>query len=279
MIAPFELEKIISKTQDAAYCAGDILLKHLSVKPVIRFKGQYNMCTDADLESESFLIQRLSEIAPGIPVISEEDYESRMTEILHTKTWKWLVDPLDGTTNFAHKVPHFCVSIALVNEQNKPQLAVVFDPSRKELFSATIGGGTFLNGARCSVSTSPDLEHSLVATGFPYKIRELKKNNLIEFCAMRLRVQGVRRIGAAALDLAYVASGRLDGFWERWLKPWDTAAGILLITEAGGRISLFNGSNYELHEAEILASNSLVHQEMMSILNRDWPELPVELYS
>jgi myo-inositol-1(or 4)-monophosphatase len=182
------------------------------------------------------------------------------------------LDPLDGTTNFAHGLPHFAISIAPMLE-SKPVLGIVYNPAQNEMYTAIIHQGAYLNAEPIRPSTSKSLEKSLVATGFPYKVRELKQNNLKEFCAFRLECQGVRRFGAAALDLAYVATGRLDGFWERWLKPWDTAAGVLLVREAGGSVTRFDGSEYSIFHSDIVASNGTIHQSMLDVLKRPLPEL------
>jgi len=253
--------------------AGQIVLEHFNKPMKINFKGQYDMVTEADLASEKFIIDALKKVTPGIRVLSEEDVEKTQTQLNGNSGLEWIVDPLDGTTNFAHGFPHFCVSIALCDNKI-PLIGIIFDPCRNELFGAIRGEGVTVNSHPCSVSSTLDLERALIATGFPYEVRTLTQNNLMEFCAFRLRTQGVRRIGAAALDLAYVAAGRLDGFWERWLKPWDTAAGILLVTEAGGRVSRFDGSDHSIDDRDILAANTSIHKAMVKILSVEWPSLP-----
>lgn len=255
--------------------AGNILKHYFGSAIRIDFKGQNDMVTEADLASESAIISMLREITPDIPVMSEEEFETKDTSFEHQPELIWILDPLDGTTNFAHKLPHFCISLALV-ANHEPIFGMIYDPIREEMFSTIKGCGAVLNGVSCSVSSVSRLSQSLVATGFPYKVRQIENNNLVEFCAFRLRSQGVRRIGAAALDLAYVACGRLDGFWERWLKPWDTAAGILLVEESGGKISHFDGSRFSIYSPQILSSNGKIHSEMLDVLNRPWPQLPQE---
>lgn len=253
--------------------AGRLLLGYFEQPFRIDFKGQFNMVTEADIASESFLIEKLTGIDPGINIFSEENLENQSATIRHFHEYDWVVDPLDGTTNFAHRVPHFCISVALVRS-GLPVTGVVYNPCSGEMFTAIKGHGAFLNGTRCRVSPVQTIEHCLLVTGFPYKIRELQQTNLQEFCALRLRSQGVRRFGAAALDLAWVACGRFDGYWERWLKPWDTAAGVLLTEESGGRVTDFAGGTYSILMDEILASNGNIHQQFSKLLTYDWPHLP-----
>ncbi len=254
--------------------AGTLLINHFERPLNIRFKGQFNMVTEADLASERFILDALQQLTPDIPVMSEEEAETS-GHVERDDCWMWVVDPLDGTTNFAHGFPHFCISIALLHA-GIPQLGLIHHPVTQELWVAQRTRGASLNSIPCHVSASRTLESSILATGFPYRVRELEKNNLSEFCAFRLRSQGLRRTGAAALDLAYVASGRLDGFWERWLKPWDIAAGWLIVLEAGGRVTDFSGSAMQIGLPRIIASNGLIHEEMIAILTHLWPKLPSE---
>jgi myo-inositol-1(or 4)-monophosphatase len=179
---------------------------------------------------------------------------------------RWIIDPLDGTTNYAHGYPVFCVSIALEKE-GEVILGVVYDPMREEMFVAERGEGAYLNDKKLAVSPVKDISRSLLATGFPYDIRDSKENNLDYFNAMAINVQAIRRAGAAALDLAYLAAGRFDGFWELKLKPWDTAAGCLLVTEAGGVISDIAGGKWRLQSPSLLASNGLIHEQMIKVLS------------
>ncbi len=276
-----DIRALQKETERIARKAGAIILSYFRQPLKIHYKSAFDMVTEADLASEQFIHHHLSNLTPEIPIMAEESYVEALAspspESGNALRFQWVVDPLDGTTNFTHGFPHFAISIALTAD-GVPCLGVIYDPVKKELFSARRGSGTRLNNQHiCMVSPTRTLDHSLIATGFPYKVREIANNNLVEFCAFRLRTQGIRRFGAAALDLAYTAIGRLDGFWERWLKPWDTAAGVLMIDESGGRVSRFDGSPFNIHHSDILATNGNIHEEMMSVLTRSWPPLPEEL--
>lgn len=183
-----------------------------------------------------------------------------------TSPYHWIVDPLDGTTNFAHGFPAYCVSIG-VEYEGQGLLGVVFDPTRQELFTAEVGGGAFMNNAKITVSNTPVLDQALLVTGFAYDIRETPHNNLDHFARFALRAQGLRRTGTAALDLCYVASGRFDGFWELKLNPWDMAAGTVIVREAGGIVTDFSGTTFSIFGQQLVASNGLIHQAMISVLN------------
>ncbi len=276
MMTAAHLEALSRNCSEILESAGNLLMSFFNRSFEINFKGQFNIVTEADLKSETLILNALQKLTPNIPALSEEAFQDRNPASIDLPERIWILDPLDGTTNFAHGFPHFCISLALF-ENESPSIALIYDPCRKEMFTAIRNQGAFLNGHPCNVSTAKTLEYSLLATGFPYRVRELEKNNLVEFCSFRFHAQGVRRAGAAALDLAYVAAGRLDGFWERWLKPWDTAAGILLVTESGGNVSHFDGSPYTVLNPEIVASNTAIHTEMLEILNRDFPQLPESL--
>jgi len=180
--------------------------------------------------------------------------------------YRWIIDPLDGTVNFAHGFPMFCVSIAF-EAGGVVEYGVVYDPLREELFEGRRGGGAFLNGEPIKVSAVERLDEALLATGFPYDIRERLPETLGRLGRVMAVAQGVRRGGSAALDLCYVAAGRLDGFWEENLKPWDTAAGVLMVSEAGGRISTFSGGAYELTSPNIAVSNGALHQSLLDCLS------------
>jgi myo-inositol-1(or 4)-monophosphatase len=229
------------------------------------YKGDVDLVTVADRTSEKLIRTRLSEVFPEHGVYGEEGTRERLDG-----EYRWYVDPLDGTTNFTHGFPHFCVSMGLEHRPagTKPDedgtlaAAVIYDPLLNELFTAERGKGAWLNGKPIHVSTRPKLAESLLATGFPSRKRH-QNPNIHFYHQFTLRSHGVRRTGSAALDLAYVASGRLESFWEFNLNPWDTSAGYLLVLEAGGRISGFTGEHFRLDSREVLASNGLIHEELV----------------
>jgi myo-inositol-1(or 4)-monophosphatase len=227
----------------------------------VNHKGAIDLVTDVDLRSEQFLVESIRKAFPEDSILAEEGERVEAGERC------WLVDPLDGTTNFAHGLPFFSVSIACM-VRGEPHIGVVFDPMRDELFHAFSGSGAWLNGNRIAVSAAPELENSLLVTGFPYDIRTNPDNNLDHYNALALRSQGVRRLGSAALDLCYVAAGRLDGYWELRLNPWDWAAGVLIVRQAGGQVTTFSGDSKVLHGDEtLIASNGLIHEALMKVLN------------
>ena len=235
--------------------AGKILREEYGRPPDISYKGDVDLVTEADRRSEQAIVSRLSTYFPDHTISAEEGLgHERGSE------FRWHVDPLDGTTNFAHKYPCFSVSIALT--QGDTLLAgVVYNPIHDELFAAARGQGATLNGQRIVVSQVKTLATSLLCTGFPVHKR-LSSSNIHYYYDFTLRSHGVRRDGSAALDLACVAAGRFDGFWEFGLKPWDTAAGVLLVQEAGGEVSDFQGKPYVLGGPMVLATNARIHQEM-----------------
>ncbi len=236
--------------------SGAILMEHFRRRVKIEYKGDVDLVTVADRASEELIVRRIRERWPAHNILGEEGTRSEQGS-----DYRWYVDPLDGTTNFAHSYPVFCVSLAL--EYRDERIAgVVYDPTRDEMFSAEKGSGAFLNGQRASVSKTANLAECLVATGFPSHKRH-KNPNIHFYHQLTLRTHGVRRAGSAALDLANVASGRFDGFWEFNLNPWDTAAGVLLVEEAGGRVSGFDGGAFRIDSRETLASNSLIHQDLL----------------
>ena len=246
---------------NAAETAGKILSPMFGrVKHVIK-KGSIDLVTEADLEAEKSILKIIRHNFPKDNILSEEAGK-------HTNSSErtWLVDPLDGTTNFAHGFPFFAVSIAL-EVKNEIVLGVVYNPYLDEHFVAAKGTGSYLNKKQVQVSKTQGLGESLLATGFPYNIHEKSEKVLELFKKMITRAQGLRRPGSAAIDMCYVAAGRLDGFWESDLKPWDTAAGTIILKEAGGKISTFDGKPYSPYLKSIVAANPCIHDEMLRVLN------------
>lgn len=235
--------------------AGEILRSYFGHLAIIKQKSTYwDLVTEADLASEAYILKSIKEEFPDHTILSEE-----AGLIQHQgSTHQWFIDPLDGTTNFTHQYPMFAVSMGLVVNQ-VPEIGIVYNPISEELFVARKGKGATLNGKPIHVSKVDALERSLLGTGFAYDRKETSKNNYAEFCHITNISQGVRRGGSAALDLAYVAAGRLDGYWERGLKPWDIAAGILLVQEAGGLCTSYEGGPIDLVSGRVLATNGHVH--------------------
>ena len=249
---------------DAAIVAGGILQDYAQRGFRIEYKDAVNLVTDADKRSEESIIATLNQKFPDHQILAEEGGLTTTS----SSPFKWVIDPLDGTTNFSHRFPAYCVSIGL-EYQGRCILGVIFDPTREELFVAESGGGAFLNNQPIHVSEVKLLNSALLVTGFAYDIRENANNNLEMFTRMSLRAQGVRRTGTAALDLCYVASGRFDGFWEMKLNPWDTAAGLVIVQEAGGQITDYEGQAYSIYKKEIAASNGHIHRAMLDELQEN----------
>ena len=242
--------------------AGTFLKEMLNKKHTIDYKGEINIVTEADRISEEMLMGRIHEKFPDHDILTEE---SNGTD--SGSDFRWIIDPLDGTTNYAHGYPVFCVSVAL-EKKGEICLGVIYNPMLNEMFVAEKERGAFLNGQRISVSDIRELSKGLLATGFPYDIRNSKDNNIAYFNVMAVSAQAIRRAGSAALDLAYVAAGRFDGFWELKLMPWDMAAGWLLVGEAGGVVTDLLGKDFCLPSPHILASNGKIHQEMMEVFKK-----------
>jgi myo-inositol-1(or 4)-monophosphatase len=247
--------------------AGGLLRGFYEKGVATEYKGDVDLVTEADRASEKLIGERLLAAFPDHGIYGEEGTRDRLDS-----EYRWYIDPLDGTTNFAHQFPAFCVSMGL--ERRTPGLAadqdgemiagVIYDPLRDEMFSAEAGRGAWLNGRRIHVSKTKVLAESLTATGFPSQKRH-SSPNIHFYQQITLRSHGVRRAGSAALDLAYVACGRLDGFWEFNLNPWDTSAGVLLVAEAGGSVTHFDGGKFTLDSREVLATNGLILPEMRHI--------------
>ncbi len=257
----------VPKASQIAREAGASLREFLAQGVETEYKGDVDLVTVADRTVEKLIRTRLGEVFPNHGIYGEEGTRERLDQ-----QYRWYVDPLDGTTNFAHGIPHFCVSMGL--EQRTPDLApeqdgtivagVIYNPMLDEIFTAERGKGARLNGRPIEVSSVPDLGESLVATGFPSRKRH-DNPNIHFYQEFTLRSHGVRRAGSAALDLAYVACGRFEAFWEFHLNAWDTSAGFLLVEEAGGRITDFAGGPFQLNSREVLASNGLIHGELIAM--------------
>jgi myo-inositol-1(or 4)-monophosphatase len=251
--ANFEFVPLMS---EIAREAGSLLMGYFHRRVKIEYKGEADLVTEADRASEKLILERIRGYWPSHEVIGEEG-----AKIETGGDYRWYVDPLDGTTNFAHSSPVFCVSLGLAF-QGRRHAAVLYDPTRDELFAAERGKGAFLNGQTIEVSKTAKLSQSLVSTGFPSQKRH-KNPNIYFYHQLTLRTHGVRRAGSAALDLASVACGRYDGFWEFNLNAWDTAAGILIVEEAGGMVTGFQGQPLAITDRDVLASNGLIHAELL----------------
>ena len=223
-------------------------------------KGPADFVSSADLKAEQVLREELGKARPDHSFLMEE-----AGAVANTGTRRWIVDPLDGTTNFLHGLPHFAISIAL-EEKGEILAGLVYDPVKEELFTAEKGGGAYLNGRRLRVSGRTRLEESLLGTGIPFKGAGDHERFALELTQVMDQVSGVRRWGAAALDLAYVAAARLDGYWERGLSPWDVAAGVLLVREAGGMVSAIDGGTWLLEGDDILATNPALQSSLSALL-------------
>ncbi len=258
----FSMNEFLRCAEQVVREAGAVLRERFGTPLDVRHKGRIDLVTEVDLLVENLIRDRLRHRFPDHGILAEE---SGLAE--RTSAFRWIVDPLDGTTNYSHGYPFFSVAVALEHE-GETLVGVVYDPLRDELFSAARGQGATCNGRPVRVSTVPTLEQALLVTGFPYNVTSSPQNNLNHFGAFLGVAQAIRRDGSAALDLAYVAMGRFDGFWELNLAPWDMAAGSLLVTEAGGRVTAFNGQPFSPYVAEIVASNGLLHDAMCEVLRR-----------
>jgi myo-inositol-1(or 4)-monophosphatase len=238
--------------------AGALLMSYFDRNIKIEYKGDVDLVTAADRASEKLIVERLQARWPQHGIVGEEGTRSDVEA-----DYRWFVDPLDGTTNFAHGYPVFCVSIALARKDDQLEAGVLYDPTRDELFAAERGSGATLNGKPIHVSRTARLAESILGTGFPSHKRH-QNPNIHLYQQITLRSHGVRRAGSAALDLANVAAGRYDGFWEFNLNPWDTAAGVLIVQEAGGTVTRFDATPFRLDSREVLATNGLIHEEVVA---------------
>jgi myo-inositol-1(or 4)-monophosphatase len=267
-----DYQAILERAVVIAQEAGSIVARDFPARSLdhVRFKGSVNPVTETDDTAEALIRDRLRDSFPDQRILAEEGGGDVWTD---AGAPIWLVDPLDGTNNFAHGFPQVGVSLALLEEQ-RPVVGVVYDPLREEVFASTTGGGATLNGESIQVTDVEDLADAFLATGFPYDRRTAADNNVERLGHFLRRSQGVRRAGAAVLDLSYVASGRLDGFWEIRLHPWDVAAGILIVREAGGRATDFEGGPDCISGRSIVASNGCIHEQMLRVI-RDGAAAPL----
>jgi myo-inositol-1(or 4)-monophosphatase len=256
------LEAAIAACQEA----GALLLKYAGAGFHIEYKNPINLVTDADRAAEQCVIDHIKAHFPTHRFLAEERGRVEKGQ----SPYLWIIDPLDGTTNFAHGYPAYCVSIGL-EYQERCVLGAIFDPTRNELFTAIEHLGAQLNGRSIHVSNTMSLDNSLLVTGFAYDIRETPRNNLDHFSNFALKTQGLRRTGSAALDFCYVAAGRFDGFWEVRLNPWDMAAGSVILREAGGQLTDFSGKDFSIYGQEVVASNGQIHEAMLEVLNQETP--------
>jgi myo-inositol-1(or 4)-monophosphatase len=245
----------------AAYRGGEVLRQHFGHLFTIRKKGAIDLVTTADIESEKAIVETIRSAFPDHGILAEEtgSIEGHPEKL-------WVIDPLDGTTNFAHGLGIFAVSIAYIH-QGEPVFGIVFNPVSGETFTALSGQGGFINNHPISVSTVATIRDGLLVTGFPYDLARMPTDILSRFARCLAAAQGIRRLGSAALDLCYVACGRFEGFWEENLKPWDTAAGMIIAKEAGARITDFADRPYAIDLKQILATNGHIHSEMLTLLN------------
>lgn len=254
------LELFTHYAADIAREAGTVLRERFGKPHEVRFKGTIDLVTEADQAAEDLIAGRLRELYPSHELLCEEGSRGAENE----STFRWVVDPLDGTTNFAHGLPTFAVSIAL-EEAGEPIVGVVYDPMRDELFAATRGGGATLNGLPIHVSGVDQLIGSLLVTGFSYDFAYRARQAEV-WRDFLTRVRAIRQTGSSALNLCYIAAGRLDGYWERGINAWDVAAGALLVTEAGGKVSDLRGGPYRSDDRQIVASNGAIHGDMLQVI-------------
>jgi len=253
---------LLATAVEAVLHAGDLQMARFGHAMRVAKKGAIDLVTDVDVAVERAFRGLIADRLPGHAVLAEELGPDRSKD---GARYCWVFDPIDGTTNYAHGLPIFCASLALEID-GRLAVAAVYDPSRHELFTAERGGGAYLNGRPIHVSTHAPLVDALLVTGFPYDVHETADEIVGLFGAFIERARAVRRLGSAALDLCYVAAGRMDGFWEQRLKPWDVAAGALIVEEAGGRVTGLNGTSLDVRGGQVLASNGRVHDEMLAVI-------------
>ncbi len=257
-----ELRQMVTFCREVAVGAGGILHRGFNRALKIQFKGRIDPVTEYDFKAEKYITEHIARRYPHHAILTEEG-----SAVGETSEYRWVIDPLDGTVNFAHGFPVYCVSVAL-EYRGEIVAGAVYDPERAELFWAGKDQKAYLNGRAVGVSTETKLERSLLATGFPYDIGTSRRNNLGFFVRMAKAAQAIRRPGSAAIDLCWLACGRIDGFWELKLHPWDTAAASLIVTQAGGEVSRIDGDRYSIFDKDILASNGRIHKAMQRVLCR-----------
>jgi myo-inositol-1(or 4)-monophosphatase len=266
MPTPPTSHPLLGPAVEAAHAAGALLRDGFGTAFHVDSKeGRHNLVTEFDLRSEALLRERLLAADPTVGFLGEESGGS-----YDDAERRWVVDPLDGTVNFAHNIPIFCVSVALV-EGGSPILGVIHHPLLNETFTAVRGQGAWLNGKRLRVSGSSAVRDSILVTGFPYNVHENPERCIDQFAAIVRQGLPIRRLGSAALDLAYLAAGRFDGFWEVRLHPWDMAAGVVLVEEAGGRVTHYGNRPFVLRHDSIVATNGHIHDELVDLLQRGTP--------
>jgi myo-inositol-1(or 4)-monophosphatase len=253
---------LLATAVEAVMRAGEIHLEHFGKNFRVDKKGVIDLVTEIDIEIERGFRAMIAERFPDHHVLGEEFGAGESGPVPHQC---WVFDPIDGTTNYAHNLPIFCSSLAF-EVDGEPVVAAIYDPSRRELFTAERGQGAWLNGAPLRVSSASSLIDSLLVTGFHYDVQKDPGTVIELFAAFISRARAVRRLGSAALDLAYVAAGRFDGFWERRLQPWDVAAGALIVAEAGGQVTAMSGGRYASREGSVLATNGLIHGQMLEVI-------------
>ncbi|MBD3270994.1 MAG: inositol monophosphatase [Elusimicrobia bacterium] len=258
------MEKYLSIAIKAAKKAGAYQARHFNTILQIRKKGIMDLVTNVDINSEKMICTEILSNFPDHSLITEEQVCSQASPNEQNK-FVWIIDPLDGTSNYVHHIPFFCVSIALMIK-GVLSVGVVYNPILNEFFTAVRGKGAYCNNKRMHVSKNRELAMAMLATGFAYNIKKVSDNNFNNFQNASLKTVAIRRLGSAAIDLAYVARGFFDGFWELYLKPWDKAAGALLVMEAGGKVSNFKGSSFDIFGREILATNGTIHTPLKKIL-------------
>lgn len=261
------LDRVLATITTIAYDAGQLILREMNGTIETQVKSEaYDIVTAADKAAEAQIVQALQEHYPDHHIVGEEGGGTGAPA--DSARYFWYIDPIDGTTNFAAKIPHFSTSIGLMDRDRQLLAGVIYHPNQDESFAAIHGGGAFCNGDRITVSTTTDLINAVVGTGFGFKRQVEKENNADQWRAFVPRVRGVRRMGSAALDLAYVAAGRFDGYWEPGPKLWDVAAGLLLVEEAGGTVTDYAGvpAPQTRSDYQYLATNGHIHQAMMDVL-------------